>query len=437
MPVMKVKEVPLLEIKVKDRARIDLGDIEELAQSIKDKGLLQPITIDEKMQLLAGERRFRAHQAAGITTISCIVRDTKGSKLDAMEIELIENSMRKDLTWPEQARLEKRIFDYMREHKNAGWSQADQQLVRGDPKSSINRRLQLAEALDLMPELADYESQDDAWKEFKKLEEEVAINMMARKVPEHVLKAPEWATEHYQIGDAFEGMEAFLNTQPQSKGQLFHFAEVDPPYGVDLHRRKSRNSDSRPMAEYEEWDDYARLFERTAGLVYECLHPNAFAVFWYGMSWHSETLATLRKVGFGVPDIPAIWNKGEIGQTASPDTTFGSCYEPFYVARKGQPKLARPGRGNVFSYPGVQKKHHPTEKPLHLLEEIIRVICFPGARILVPFLGSGVSLRAAYRLGHTGMGWDLSAKHKDGFLQKVADDIKEDQRQQEEEAINA
>ena len=46
-------------------------------------------------------------------------------------------------------------------------------------------------------------------------------------------------------------------------------------------------------------------------------------------------------------------------------------------------------------------------------------------------------MRAAYRLGHTGTGWDLSAKHKDGFLQKVADDIEEDQKQQAEELEKA
>src|SRR5262245_13118532 len=100
MPVMK--EVPLAQIKVKDRARQDLGDIDGLAKSIQEKGLLQPITVDEHYNLRAGERRFRAHQAAGIPTILAIVRPGAG-KLDALEIELLENVQRKDLTWPEQA----------------------------------------------------------------------------------------------------------------------------------------------------------------------------------------------------------------------------------------------------------------------------------------------------------------------------------------------
>jgi len=422
---MDLREIPLKKIKIKDRARIDLGDIEGLAAAIDEKGQLQPITVDQHFNLRAGERRFRAHELLEKETIWAVVRPGAGT-LDALEIELMENACRKDLTWPEQARLEKRIFDLHRE-KDPGWSQRDQQGVRGDPQSSINRRLQLAEALELMPDLADHENQDDAWKEFKRFEEEVAVNVMAKKASqdESISQAPNWAKDHYQIGDAFEGMQRFLDTQPQSTGRLFHFAEVDPPYGVELHRRKGRNTNTRPMAEYQEWDDYPRLFRDTARLVYECLQPNAFAVFWYGMSWHSETLSILREVGFGVPDIPAIWAKGEVGQTASPDTTFGSCYEPFFVARKGQPKLARAGRGNVFTYPGIQRKTHPTEKPVYLLEEIIRVICFPGSSILVPFLGSGVTLRAAYKLGHTGMGWDLSQRHKDGFLRRVADDIAE------------
>jgi len=165
------------------------------------------------------------------------------------------------------------------------------------------------------------------------------------------------------------------------------------------------------------------LFETTASLVKDCLEPHAFAVFWYGMSRHQEVLEILRRVGWSVPDIPAIWYKGEVGQTASPDTTFGSCYEPFFVARKGQPKLARPGRGNVFNFTSLQKKTHPTEKPVWLLEELLRVFCWPGSRVLCPFLGSGVTLRAAYKLGHTGMGWDLSERHKAGFLATVAADM--------------
>ena len=53
------------------------------------------------------------------------------------------------------------------------------------------------------------------------------------------------------------------------------------------------------------------------------------------------------------------------------------------------------------------------------MEEILKLTCFPGSTVLVPFLGSGVTLRAAYKTGHVGFGWDLSQVHKAKFLKKV------------------
>jgi ParB-like nuclease domain/DNA methylase len=419
---MEVKEIPVNEIKVKDRARHEIGNLLGLQDSIQAKGLLQPITIDHDRNLLAGERRLQAHKNLGIEHILCVVRDND-DKVTKVEIEYDENIRRKNLTWQEQCRLEKKIFE-LRKERDPNWTIRKQ--FREEPDGphigTISERLQLAEAMETMPDLAERMSMDEAFKEMKRYEEDEArLTMELRKTKEFT-EAPTWADEHYVVGDALNGMAAFLKTHPHSQGKAFQFAEVDPPYGVNLHKRKGRNSNDQSMEEYLEWEDYPKLFELTARLVFECMDPNAFAIFWYGMSRHHEALTILRSVGWYVPDIPAIWHKGEVGQTASPDTAFGSCYEPFFVARKGYPKLARPGRGNVFTYPGLQKKTHPTEKPIWLMEELLNVFCFPGSRILVPFLGSGVTLRAAYKLEHTGTGWDLSDKHKAGFLRRVKED---------------
>ena len=93
---MQVIEVPLAQIKVKDRFRKDLGNIDSLAETIKDKGLIQPITIDQNYNLKAGERRFRACERLKMHTIPAIMRKIAGV-VDALEIELIENTQRKDL----------------------------------------------------------------------------------------------------------------------------------------------------------------------------------------------------------------------------------------------------------------------------------------------------------------------------------------------------
>ena len=89
------------------------------------------------------------------------------------------------------------------------------------------------------------------------------------------------------------------------------------------------------------------------------------------------------------------------------------------------PKLRKSGRSNLFDFKPIpsQKKIHTTEKPIELLTEIIDTFSWPQARILVPFMGSGVTVRAAYRAGTMGFGWDMDEIIKNRFLAKVQEDI--------------
>jgi len=84
--------------------RKDFGNIEELADSIKEKGILEPILIrpkNGKFEIVAGERRFRAAQMAGLSEIPCIEHDIADN--EALEVSIIENIQRKDLNVYEQA----------------------------------------------------------------------------------------------------------------------------------------------------------------------------------------------------------------------------------------------------------------------------------------------------------------------------------------------
>jgi ParB/RepB/Spo0J family partition protein len=414
--------IPIDQIKVVDRVREDKGDIESLAEKIKEKGLIQPITVDQNYKLIAGERRLLAHKALGLTKIEAIIRSTKDA-IDLREVELIENIARKDMTWQEIAKGEKAIFDL--KSKNGKWSERKQAEMLEQSKTQTHRMIEMAEALETMPELGEYSSFDQAYKELKKLEEELVISHMKAKtkVDPAIAAAAKWAKDHYKVGDAFTGMG-------KVRDNLAHFAEIDPPYAVELDKRKSRNQ-KKNMEEYNEVDrdEYINFYERVASEVYRILRADSFAVFWFGWDWFSEVRAILLAAGFKVPTVPAIWTKGSSGQTASPDTTLGSCHEPFWLARKGKPKLAKPGRSNVFAFEplAAQKKIHPTERPIELMEEVLGTVLFPGSTVMVPFLGSGVTLRAAYKLNHVGFGWDLSEENQKRFLKKVEADIEANQ----------
>jgi len=80
------------------------ADLTELANSIKEKGIIQPVLVSrtkDGFQLIAGERRWRAAQKAGLDTIPAWVKDA--SPTEALELALVENLQRKDLNPIEEA----------------------------------------------------------------------------------------------------------------------------------------------------------------------------------------------------------------------------------------------------------------------------------------------------------------------------------------------
>lgn len=97
------------------RKDMDPERLRELADSISAQGLVQPVTVrevGEGFEIIAGERRWRAAQLAGITEIPVIVR--KVSDQAAMAIALIENIQREDLNAMEEAEALKRLLDEYR-----------------------------------------------------------------------------------------------------------------------------------------------------------------------------------------------------------------------------------------------------------------------------------------------------------------------------------
>ena len=87
-----------------NQPRQALGDISELIQSITEKGILEPILVrprGSRFQIIAGERRYRAATEAGLAEIPCVVRETSDAEM--MELALVENLQRKDLTAFEEA----------------------------------------------------------------------------------------------------------------------------------------------------------------------------------------------------------------------------------------------------------------------------------------------------------------------------------------------
>lgn len=115
--IQKIKIIDIEPNKDQPRKKFDTDSLDELAESIKRYGVIQPIIVSRKenyFEIIAGERRWRASKKAGLTEIPCIVREQDEKK--NKEIALIENIQRQDLNPIEKARGFKpthgRIWNY-------------------------------------------------------------------------------------------------------------------------------------------------------------------------------------------------------------------------------------------------------------------------------------------------------------------------------------
>ena len=97
------------------RLRVDDARLEELAQSIRAHGVIQPIVVrrtGETYEIIAGERRWRAAQHAGLRRVPVVVREVQGeSPHDLLEVALIENIQREDLNAIEEGIAYRRLAD--------------------------------------------------------------------------------------------------------------------------------------------------------------------------------------------------------------------------------------------------------------------------------------------------------------------------------------
>ena len=99
--------------KYQPRTRMDPGSLEELAASIKAQGVMQPILVrpidDDRYEIIAGERRWRAARIAGLDDVPCLVREIPDEA--ALAMSLIENIQREDLNPLEEASGIQRLID--------------------------------------------------------------------------------------------------------------------------------------------------------------------------------------------------------------------------------------------------------------------------------------------------------------------------------------
>ena len=121
MGLMKVNleqnilQVPIDEIipnRFQPRLQFDDRGLEELASSIKQHGIIQPLVlrrVNDKYEIIAGERRYKAATMAGLTKVPAVIADVDDNK--SAEVAIVENVQRRDLSAIEEARSYKNLLD--------------------------------------------------------------------------------------------------------------------------------------------------------------------------------------------------------------------------------------------------------------------------------------------------------------------------------------
>lgn len=137
------------------RRKIHDFTIEELAESIKQKGVLQPILVRPFLerantwQIIAGERRWRAAERAGVQEVPILVRSM--SDADALIVALIENLQREDLNIMDRARALRRLYEHL-----GSWTAVGKAVGFGEEsmggKALTERRMFQLNALNELPE---------------------------------------------------------------------------------------------------------------------------------------------------------------------------------------------------------------------------------------------------------------------------------------------
>ena len=147
----KVIELKISEVEPMDgqpRKIFDEEKLDELASSIKENGVLQPILVvknENGYSIIAGERRWRAAKKAGINTIPAIIKDYDDTK--KKQVALIENIQREDLNVIEIAKAIKELMDI------DGYTQTEVAKITGKNISTISNTLRL---LKLQDKIIDY-----------------------------------------------------------------------------------------------------------------------------------------------------------------------------------------------------------------------------------------------------------------------------------------
>ena len=246
----QILSIPIHEINInpfQPRNEFDDEKLEELAESIRIHGVVQPLTVRReshgKLQLIAGERRLRASKKAGLQEVPCYVRSA--SDQESLEIALIENIQREDLNALEISYSYERLID------ECALTHEELSKRIGKKRATITNYLRL---LKLPPDIQNaikdqrismgharaLASLDDVLLQLDLLHEILSDNLSVREVERRIasLAKRKPKAKGKKKSSSFKAMEEKLSSQWSTRVRLNHKANGSGEISIYFHNEE-------------------------------------------------------------------------------------------------------------------------------------------------------------------------------------------------------
>jgi len=409
---MKMLTVPMKSIVVlPGRGRVAFNRIDEMAESIKKNGFINPILVVENTDpakpgtyvLVAGERRYRGAVLAGLKEIPVTFRDGL-TALQLKIIELEENICRQGLDWAEECELHRQIDELKSETDKTWTKQKTAELVNVSP-SYLSQQIDVAKKLRDNPQLREEVRHlpiNAAIKVIKQKEEVARVNRLEEA---GLLKI----TTDLRLGSCVD----LIKQLPASSVDLLL---TDPPYGIDRLEALRANKGNESMSGYalmsehhnQDIDSVLGLLRELAPELVRVLKPGAHWYMFCGYSHVGEFLNALKPLEFQPPLL--VWKREKPTSPGYGYNYLNQIETIIYGHNPPRSKRLAKNMYNVLEYPDIPRtlRMYPTEKPQSLLSELILQSTNRGDTVLDLFAGSASTLKAARALGRKSIGFEIN-----------------------------
>ena len=383
--------------------------VEDLVDSIRKHGIIQPIVVDENNYLIAGERRLTAAYEVGLPDVP-IVRFNNLSERDKFSIELEENIRRKNLPWQDEVRAMQILHD-MYTAENSAWT-----LDQTAEQLSITRRT-LSKALLVSSMLEEPMVRDadklstavnaaERIKDRRKADESRGLENTIETILQP--KSPVAATAYDTSTPELEAKrpepvfiihDDFIDWAKKYEGPKFNLLHCDFPYGVNVGDKVSGQAAAKSTGYYDDsFETYQTLLTFLTTSCSNLIADQAHLIFWFSMKYYEETKYALELANWKVDAFPLIWHKSD-GAGILPDANRGPrrTYETALFASRGDRKIVRATTNSTAA--ATTRDFHTSEKPRTVLTHFLRMVVDDTTRLLDPTAGSGNAVRVGYELG--------------------------------------